>query len=103
MSKHTSGPWVLRENNAVDRILPPGELRDPEAPYILSQSNYDSANWRDNARRAVDCVNACEGINPEAIPELLKAAKGLLTFMRNGIQLPEKDRLAAAVVKAEKK
>ncbi len=28
-----------------------------------------------NARRIVACVNACEGINPEAVPELLEALK----------------------------
>lgn len=28
-----------------------------------------------NADRIVSCVNACEGINPEAVPELLAACK----------------------------
>lgn len=28
-----------------------------------------------NAHRIADCVNACEGINPEAVPDLLEALK----------------------------
>jgi hypothetical protein len=28
-----------------------------------------------NARRIVACVNACEGINPEAVPDLLAACE----------------------------
>jgi hypothetical protein len=30
-----------------------------------------------NAARIAVCVNACEGINPEAVPDLLAAMKGL--------------------------
>ena len=30
------------------------------------------SNSREHAARIVACVNACEGINPEAAPELLK-------------------------------
>ena len=33
-----------------------------------------------NARRIVACVNACEGINPEAVPDLLEAAEWLNNF-----------------------
>lgn len=31
-----------------------------------------------NANHIVACVNACEGINPKAVPDLLKACKLLL-------------------------
>ncbi len=31
-----------------------------------------------NAERIVACVNACEGINPEAVPELLDALQDII-------------------------
>lgn len=33
-----------------------------------------------NARRIVACVNACQGLNPEAVPDLLAACKALPDF-----------------------
>lgn len=30
-----------------------------------------------NAQRTIDCVNACKGINPEAVPQLYDACKTL--------------------------
>ena len=42
-------------------------------------SGFGRANKRSeveaNARRIVACVNGCEGINPEAVPDLLEALK----------------------------
>ena len=33
--------------------------------------------WADNdCDRAVACVNACAGLNPDAVPELVKACEG---------------------------
>lgn len=37
-----------------------------------------------NAARIVACVNACEGINPEAVPELLEALKHALDSITHG-------------------
>jgi predicted nucleic acid-binding Zn ribbon protein len=37
-----------------------------------------------NAERIVSCVNACAGINPEAIPELIKAAEKLINRVSYG-------------------
>ena len=34
--------------------------------------NYNSEEEQANAERIVACVNACEGINPEAVGEMLK-------------------------------
>ena len=35
-----------------------------------------------NAHRLVACWNACEGLNPEAVPGLLAACKGLLAHVQ---------------------
>ena len=39
-------------------------------PYGAAYQTPDA-----NAERIVACVNACEGINPEAVPEMLEALK----------------------------
>lgn len=45
-----------------------------------------------DAERIVACVNACEGINPEAVPEMLKELKHLATLLEpalnNGSKIP---------------
>lgn len=33
-----------------------------------------------NAARIVACVNACEGINPEAVPDILRALEAMLVY-----------------------
>lgn len=38
----------------------------------------DWLNGEANAQRIVDCVNACEGINPEAIPDMVEALKDIV-------------------------
>ncbi len=83
-TQHTPGPW----------------RRDPDLPDIIDNSHnprtfakFMSTRDRD---RAVSCVNACEGINPEAVLEMLKACLSARLFIKNGIELgyinlPEKD------------
>lgn len=36
-----------------------------------------------NAQRIVDCVNSCEGINPEAVPDMLQALE-ILSAIHDG-------------------
>ena len=59
-----------------------------------------------NARRIVACVNACEGINPEAVPDLLAACELCLEWMDDvcGIQSPYEEvtiEIKAAIAKAK--
>ncbi len=96
MSKHTPGPWRLERIDGIDpqyRILAswpavpyldtqpesPREHFTPESPIIVgrheAKRGVGNIHHTGNAERIVACVNACEGINPEAVPELLKAAK----------------------------
>ena len=66
--KHTPEPW---ENKT------PGKYK---AGNIYAEGEYictTSGNAQANAERIVACVNACEGINPEAVPDLLEALKGI--------------------------
>lgn len=69
-TQHTPGPWFYHtgtESVRADTMrlivsMPPEPCETAEA-YTTLQAN---------ARRIASCVNACEGINPDAVQELLK-------------------------------
>ena len=44
-------------------------------PQPLAFDAVAVARDEEHARRIVACVNACEGINPEAVPELVDALR----------------------------
>lgn len=78
-STHTPGPWyawpdgkgvsvgVNQSARDICRLTYSGRPFDPPEEQRVP-----------NAERIVACVNACAGINPEAVPELLAALEGLL-------------------------
>lgn len=71
---HTHEPWRLEETllqgGAVFDIMP--------AVYGCSASGASAITQaRTNGQRIVACVNACEGINPDAVPELLAELRNL--------------------------
>ncbi len=72
MSKHTPGPWCINYRSATS-------VEDKVGRLVAStggrQSNVKDENLENeaNAARIIVCVNACAGINPEAVPELLAA------------------------------
>ena len=98
--KHTAGPWTVVPNTHHSRDL---DLRS----YIYSVKNANlyrclakievlhvgENEAEANAHRIVACVNACKGINPEAIPELLEALQ-LMVVCTYG-------KKSTSVVKAE--
>lgn len=105
-TKHTPGPWTAagpritcRDNwNLIVAILP--TTIDPRP---TPDAAADSLAERDaNAARIVTCVNACEGINPEAVPELLALAERTLAFLRKwhgdaeGLEIGDMARAAIA-------
>ena len=65
----------------------------------------EGAKAEEVAKRVVTCVNACEGINPEAVPELLATLKVLRTLLaRDATHYRGRHRadiLEAAIAKAE--
>lgn len=80
MSGHTPGPW------AVSAYL--SSRTDQIRKNYVSAADGLNGNWRlfvtegpdaeANAARIVACVNACEGINPDAVPDLLAALGDLI-------------------------
>lgn len=81
-TEHTSGPWKFddelfifdsRENNMI------AEMRGYGAKYPMEA----------NAQRIIDCVNACEGINPQAVPDMLEALKNAYAILDILKETPE--------------
>jgi hypothetical protein len=54
-------------------------LREEEQMFKDAAEAIRELRGADSAR-AVACVNACKGINPEAVPELLAACEAMLPF-----------------------
>lgn len=72
-TKHTPEPWVLNKWQGIEDArgmtievcgvaLPTGRVPEDHTGHA-------------NAARIVACVNACAGINPDAVPDLLAALK----------------------------
>lgn len=99
---HTPGPWTYRDAPGagiqISATLPRGfmfdhtgcgadgitqfmtfTLRDAlqiqvaDERWVQFETSAWSAMQKANAARIVSCVNACEGINPEAVKDLLRA------------------------------
>ena len=67
-AKHTPEPWE-RNGKRIERIYL-GMKVSEQVELIARVYGEDSEA---NARRIVACVNACAGINPKAVPELVEA------------------------------
>ncbi len=74
MTQHTAEPWKVCEP-----MEPPSEMIGPvnrgDGPWIVARTV--GGNDKANAERIVACVNGCAGINPEAVPELLKTLRSI--------------------------
>ena len=76
MNKHTPGPWqamLLPEDTQGvlgHRFWIRAESGAEDGNMCISDISLRDSDMA-NARRIVACVNACEGINPEAVPDLL--------------------------------
>ena len=109
-ARHTPGPWR--------KVIAAGEtvlLNDGTCPIGSDDGQAAVAGGDDpeaNADRIIACVNACEGINPKAVPVLLAAVRDLLAAelyaRRVGVTLDDHltpsvriGMLEAAIAKAE--
>ena len=74
MTEHTLGPWSIEQAHFDPWVVA------PDGRYVIATvatGGDMSKEGHANARRIVACVNACEGINPEAVAELVEALEGL--------------------------
>jgi hypothetical protein len=88
---HTPEPWRLGRGDSSDDHMCTVTTNHPnvamqhvicrtwspyyQASYPASSIEFSRKEQIANARRIVACVNACEGINPEAVPDLLEACE----------------------------
>lgn len=106
---HTPAPWKVRANPngtlSIDAREPDGTACSPASVNgDATDVECGPVTWA-NARRIVACVNACEGMNPEAVPALLEAcrkASALLASLDEDYAEVESD-LYDAIRKAEGK
>jgi hypothetical protein len=54
-------------------VAPKGPLEERHFAIMKFTHLDDTARDEANTHRIVACVNACEGINPEAVPDMLEA------------------------------
>jgi hypothetical protein len=79
-TQHTPEPWELTRHATPD-YAPQCGIYSEDHP-----ADFAIVKGEANARRIVACVNACKGINPEAVPDLLEALQDVLH------EAEEKDR-----------
>ena len=99
-TKHTPGKWILTPNNTESGDISPFHYIDAPGGQVLAVKAASLSEA--NAARIVACVNACEGINPEAVPEMLEA----LRWIRDnctGLPAVARALAARAITKAEGK
>lgn len=108
MGKHAREPWKWGDEHYND-------LLDTSVRILMNAERailYHQAHWpiRDaNAARIVACVNACEGLNPEAVPEVLEALREMLAVNTSMPERADKarsfldarERAVEAIIKAE--
>lgn len=77
--KMTPTPWSIWEDNAAFIISNTSSDRNP---FIAQATDIASSvrRWPENAKAIVSAINNTygAGINPEAVPELIKSAMALL-------------------------
>jgi hypothetical protein len=84
--KHTPEPW--RASDTTQDVSAQVEGHDCRIVHAYHLQRFKHSA-KANAQRIVDCVNACQGLNPAAVPELLSAAKDALESLKC---LPDADK-----------
>ena len=104
-AKHTPEPWMF---DGFQRIRAVNGKQDgtEDIAHIYSSwsaSRYDAGDYA-NANRIVACVNGCEGINPEAVKDLLAACEAMLATWGSDDEdsiIAARDMARAAAAKAK--
>ncbi len=86
--KHTPEPWHVSAPRAGTahgwevRTYSGEKLAGVKLTNLVCQMSHHPRKQEEahaNAARIVACVNACEGINPEAVPKMLEALRECIT------------------------
>jgi hypothetical protein len=115
MSKktHIPEPWTIQKcpkrEAVTDRRDWPWLISYNDGKYEGHLAIVQTPQAKETAARIVACVNACRGINPKAVPNLLEAAESALqelsflvdtTGRKGGNYEAARDKLRAAIAKA---
>ena len=90
MAEHTPGPWRFWQNTDGILYISGDEWEDIATLGFSPKGVGTEAG--ENGERIVACVNACEGINPEAVPDLLEACqagKAYFDLLYNNMSDPD--------------
>lgn len=91
---HTPEPWFFNPHRSSITQQDPTEAPDSSKKLICLLYQGNGIKYEDaDAKRIVACINACAGLNPEAVPELVAAC----TAQHEAI-----DRLFAMLIEAKK-
>ena len=107
MSEHTAGRLEVGCRNCSGKsvsVCGPGGIGAIASCHTAAGGTPEEKEA--NARHIVACWNACEDINPKAVPALLKAAKAVLCeFLGDSDECTSPEcslcALATAIAKAE--
>jgi len=80
--KHTTEPW---EVSHLWNIEAQGKII-ATAPIPKSGNYRKMENAKANIDRIVACVNACQGINPKAVPKLMEALREISLENAGGLR-----------------
>jgi chromosome segregation ATPase len=86
---HSPEPWQFQRHSDGEYLgniiayYPANESGIKGVRTITCQLKYGTPEENEaNAKRIVDCVNACEGVNPEALPDLLLALEDAFRLVK---------------------
>lgn len=105
--KHTPGPWALDDPNEMTSAVAE-TARHGIYGLFLSEEQCETNDRafeldKANAQRIVDCVNACEGINPAAVPELIASIQNLNEQLDNFWNCGRAEGFVKFICKAQKR
>lgn len=101
-TKHTPGPWTAKANPNDWGWDFPNVQDAKNCRPICHVPDWDKPEGEANWARIVACVNACEGINPEAVPDMLAALEATQKVLaEQWVQHhPLNNQIRAAIAKA---
>lgn len=99
MTAHTPEPWRLDTDGGSGQYHNIRHNMICSGPYLLG-SRRDTGTAKADAARIVACVNACAGINPEAVPDLLAAVEDALIQFGANADYSEDDANSVSMLRA---
>jgi hypothetical protein len=103
-AKHTPEPWKVQTLHSDGMIVTRDRLEivTPEWDVVTGTPGAPPIRRSSDASRIVACVNALAGMNPEAVAELVEAARQIVEFGYQPGRDGSKLRAALAALEVER-